>query len=100
MRLKVPHRQHNHAYFRELKHRLNAIDDVEAHVNPATSSVLIHYSGSSQELLDKLVDAGVDKLLDVELGPIGAAVGGALPVPAKLALVVGLLVFGFYGLEL
>jgi hypothetical protein len=100
LRLKVPHRRHNHAYFHELKERLNAIDVVEARVNPATASVLIHYTGSRRELLNKMVDTGVDKLLDLELGPLGEVAGAALPTPAKLALLVALVAVGFYGLEL
>ena len=101
LRLKVPSKRHNRHYFHEVKHRLNAIDNVDAEVNSATSSVLIHYSGPSSQLLDKLVDSGVDRLLDVELGPLGEVAGEALPMPAKVALLVGaFLAFGYFGLEL
>jgi hypothetical protein len=94
MRLRVPHKRHDRAFFRHLQQRLDGIG-VKAEVNPAAASVLLHYSGASHILLDKLVDAGIDKMLDVELGPIGEIASETLPLPLKLTLAVGLVAFGF-----
>jgi hypothetical protein len=95
MRLRVPHKRHDRTFFRHLQQRLDGIEGVKAEVNPAAASVLLHYSGASHVLLDKLVDAGLDKMLDVELGPIGEIASEALPLPLKLVLTAGLVVFGF-----
>jgi|ERR1044072_4474387 hypothetical protein len=95
LRIRVPHKRFDHAFFREIERRINTIDGVKAEVNPDAASVLVRYAGPSTALLEKLVDAGLDKVLDFELGPIGEVASDMLPLPIKLTLVAGLVAFGY-----
>lgn len=96
LRIRVSHKRHDRTFFRNIERRINAIDGVQAQVNPDSASVLVHYSGASTALFDKLVDAGLADVLDFELGPIGEIASAALPLPLKLTLVAVLAVFFGY----
>jgi hypothetical protein len=96
LRLKVQSKRHNAAYFDDVIERLDTIEGVRAHVTPAAASVLINYSGPVAALLEKLIDVGLADLLEVEFPtPVAEAAEAIIPSPLKLALLVGLLVFGW-----
>lgn len=93
MRVRVPGKRHDGAYFQTVQDRLHAIDGVAAQVDPTAASVLIQYDGPFAELCEKMADVGLTELLDLELGP-AAELTEAFPPMAKIALLIGVLVFG------
>jgi hypothetical protein len=96
MRIRVPSKRHDRAFFHAVKERLHTVEGIDAKVDPTSASVLVHYSGPVPDLLEKFVDTGLDELLDIELGPLAQVADSVVPLPLKLLLVVGLLAFGWY----
>lgn len=95
IRLRVQNKRHDPHFFRHVKDKLHDIDGVKAEVRPETASVLVHYDGDFDSLLGRFAKVGLNEMLDVELGPAGE-VASAFPLPLKLALLGGALVWGWY----
>jgi hypothetical protein len=66
VRLRVPAKRRHHAFFHDVKQRLEGCDAVSSvAVNPASGSVLIRYEGSIEELLAQAAVAGLLEFLEV-----------------------------------
>ncbi len=68
IRIRVPHKKRDTAFFQDVAARLNGIEGVQASVTPETSSVLIHYQGDLESLLISAAAAGLEKFIDLEMG--------------------------------
>jgi hypothetical protein len=68
LRVRVPARRHDAAFFEDVASKLNSLDGVRAQVTPQTGSVLIHYSGDFSNLLMKAAEIGLSQLVELELG--------------------------------
>jgi hypothetical protein len=69
VRIRVPHKKRDHAFFQNVHTTLNAIDGVKASVRPETGSILVHYQGDFSHLLLKVAEAGLDALIDLQTEP-------------------------------
>ena len=99
LRVRVTSKRRDRGFFQNVKERFNSIEGVQAHVEPLTGSVLVHYSGSLTDLLQRAADAGLSDLLEIETGipePIAEGMQALLPSQLKTALVVALLLLGAY----
>jgi hypothetical protein len=96
IRLRTPSKCHDHAFFQDVKERLNRIEGVQAFVQPLTGSVVIYYSGSLAAFLEKVAETGLSELLEVEGVPEPVAEGLQALVPSdwKGVLFVALLIVG------
>jgi hypothetical protein len=75
VRLRVPARRHNQAFFSDTKQRLEQCEAISSvTVNPATASVLVRYSGELTDLLAQVASTGLEDLLEIsdELPPVPA----------------------------
>lgn len=69
IRLRVPSRRDDLEFFRNVEHRLQACPGVSRmYSNPETASILVYYEGELPELLLHATDAGLAKLIQVEVG--------------------------------
>lgn len=97
LRVRVLSKRRDQVFFREVKERLDSIEDVQAHVEPLTGSVLVYYSGSITQFFRQAADAGLSELLEIETGmpePIAEGLETFLPSQLNTALFVALLLFG------
>ena len=101
IRLRTPSKRHDHAFFQEVKERLNRIEGMQASVQPLTGSVVIHYSGSLAAFFEQVAEIGLSELLEIETGvpePVAEGLQAVVPSDWKRVLFVALLLFG--GLQL
>ena len=68
LRVRVRSKRRDQRFFENVKERFNGIDGVQAHVEPVTGSVLVRYSGSMRELLQRAAEVGLSDLLEIETG--------------------------------
>lgn len=68
IRIRVPSKKRDNAFFQSVATRLNGIDGVKAAVTPETGSVLLHYQGDLGQLLISAAEAGLSELIDLEMG--------------------------------
>lgn len=68
LRVRIPTKKHDAAFFQDVAAKLNSLEGVRADVTPETGSVLVRYSGDFSELLLKAAEAGLTHLVEVELG--------------------------------
>jgi hypothetical protein len=68
IRIRVPHKKRDAAFFGDVGTRLNGIEGVKASVRPETGSILIHYQGDFAKLLLSTAEAGLRELIDLEMG--------------------------------
>ena len=68
IRIRVPHKKRDQAFFKDAATRLNGIDGVKASVTPETGSILVHYQGDLAHLLMGAAEAGLNELIDLEMG--------------------------------
>jgi hypothetical protein len=97
LRVRVPGKRRDQVFFRDVKERLNRIEDAQVHVEPLTGSVLVYYSGSITRFFQQAADAGLSELLEIETGmpePIAEGLQTFLSAQVKTALFVALLLFG------
>jgi len=69
IRLRVPHRKGDKAFFDDVETRLNGIPGIKAATTPHTGSILIQYEGDLQKLLLSGLETGLDDLIDLEMRP-------------------------------
>ena len=99
LRVRVKSKRRDQRFFQNVKERFNSIDGVQAHVEPVTGSILVHYSGSMRELLQRAAEVGLSDLLEIETGipdPIAEEMQALLPSQLRIGLFVTLLLFGAY----
>ena len=96
IRLRTPSKRHDHAFFQDVKERLNRIEGMQASVQPLTGSVVIHYSGSLAAFFEQVAEIGLSELLEIEGVPEPVAEGlqALMPSDWKGVLFVALLVLG------
>lgn len=68
IRIRVPHKKRDAAFFHEVAHRLNSIDGIKAEAAPETGSVLVHYQGNFTQLLMQVAETGLSSMLELEMG--------------------------------
>jgi hypothetical protein len=68
LRMRIPNRKHDHAFFGDVKDRLNSVPGVRADATAQTGSILVHYEGSFAEMLLQIAETGLANLLEVEMG--------------------------------
>lgn len=67
VRLRVPQKRYDEAFFQEISRRLVTCDTVKhVQVNPRSASVLILYDGDVPTLLQQAFQVGVTELLDIQ----------------------------------
>jgi hypothetical protein len=70
VRIRVPERRHDAAFFVEIQTCLGKCSNVrEAQVNPLTSGVLVLHTGSLDELMVQALASGLPALLELEMSP-------------------------------
>jgi len=70
VRLRVPDKRDDTAFFKEIAQRLLQCDNVTAvAVNAITASVLVRYTGSIIALIGQAYEAGLSQLVDIEMQP-------------------------------
>jgi hypothetical protein len=67
IRIRVPHKKRDHAFFADVATRLNGIDRVKASATPETGGILVHYQGDLAHLLLRAAEAGLNELIDLEM---------------------------------
>lgn len=66
VRLRVPSRRRQPAFFQDVKKRLEGLDSVSSvSVNPTSGSVLIRYEGEIEQVLAQAATVGLVELLEV-----------------------------------
>jgi hypothetical protein len=68
IRIRVPHKKRDSAFFQGVATQLNGIDGVKVSVTPETGSVLVHYKGDLEHLLLSAAEAGLSELIELEMG--------------------------------
>ncbi len=70
MRFRIPERRHDAAFFAEIQTRLGKCTNVrDAQVNPLTSGILVHFTGTLDALIAQAHASGLPTLLEFEMSP-------------------------------
>lgn len=81
VRLQVPERRGDNAFFDEVSRRITESGLVHSvRVNPVTGSIVLEFDGQPEQQLAKL---GAAMPFEIEMAPAGQAQRAALPEPAR-----------------